>query len=143
MNRSTRLAAAALVSFSLFSCSMIRTGSKDFVMMGSPNVPAAQGNARVTTTDDGNTQLDVKVKHLAPPAKINPEATVFVAWVQSNAESAEPRNLGALKVTDDLDGSITAVTPLKTFDLYITAEPSATVNAPSGDTILRTNVEAE
>lgn len=147
MNRSTGLIAAVLIGSTLSACSTFRdvtNESTDYVMKASDSLPAARGNASVMTTDDGNTQVDVKVEHLAEPAKITPDATVFVLWVQNRLlgeGNAQPQNLGALRVGDDLTGKITAVTPLRDFDLYITAEPSSQVVAPSGEALLRADVQ--
>ena len=144
MNQSIRVTAVALCGVLLMGCSMFRGGdSHDFVMTGTPHTAAA-GAGKVTTTDDGNTQISLQVKHLPPPEKISSEATAFVVWVKNNDEySAEPQNLGALKVDEDLDGSITAVTNLRSFDLYVTAEATPRVTTPTGETLLRTNVVME
>ena len=147
MNRSISLTAAVLIGITLSACSTFRdvtNESTDYVMKGTQTLPAARGNASVMTTDDGNTQVDVKVEHLAQPAQITPDATVFILWVQNRLlgeGNAQPQNLGALRVGDDLTGKITAMTPLRDFDLYITAEPSAQVVAPSGEALLRTDIK--
>jgi hypothetical protein len=146
MNRSTGLMAVVLIGITLSACSTFRdvtNESREFVMTGNPAVPGARGNASVITTDDGNTQVDVKVEHLAEPDKITPGAQVFVVWAQDREGTAEPQNLGMLRVDDDLSGSITAVTPMKVFDLYITAEPTASTAAPTGEPILRTDIQAD
>ena len=85
--------------------------------------------------------LDLDVKHLAPPEKVIVGATAFVVWVKDANSETDPHNLGALKVDENLHGSMKAVTSLRSFDLYVTAEPSATTDQPSGEPLLRTNVE--
>ena len=145
MNRFTRMTAVGLFGLLMFGCSMFR-GDKthELQMTGNPEFPAATGEAVVSTTDDGNTQINLEVKHLAPPEKINSGATAFVVWVRNNDENfGEPQNLGALKVDDDLSGSISAVTNLRSFDLYVTAEPTSSATSPTGDALLRTNVVME
>lgn len=143
MNRPTRLI-AVLAGIFLLSCSSIMkttSSSKEFVMTGDPRDPSAQGTTKVSTTDDGNTQVNVEVKHLASPAKIDPDATTFVVWVKDNYNDSDPQNLGALKIDSDLNGKLEAVTPLKSFDLYVTAEPSPTATEPSNDPVLKTSIE--
>jgi hypothetical protein len=145
MKRSTGLIAAVLIGITLSACSAFRdvtNESREFVLTGNPAVPGARGNASAFVTDNGNTQVDVKVEHLAEPDKVYPGATVYVVWVEDKNGGAA-QNLGALKVDDDLSGSITAVTPMKVFDLYITAEPNAVTTAPTGEPLLRTDVRVD
>jgi hypothetical protein len=144
MIRPTRLAVVVLGLCALSACSLFSKTNRtqDLVMTGNPKVPGAQGNAKMTTTDDGNTQINLDVKHLAAPDKIEDGATVFVVWVQGNmSNDMTPQNLGALKLDSNEHGTLTAVTSMRSFDLYITAEPSPTATAPTGDQLLRTNVE--
>ena len=141
MNYRLLITPAILISFLSASCSLIGSGgSRELRMTGSPDVPGAQGTATVSTTDDGNTKIDLVVKHLAPPENVNPGATVYVVWVTDIEWGAEPHNLGALKVDSDLNGKITAVTNMRSFELYVTAEPSQSSTIPTGSAVLKTNV---
>lgn len=140
MNRAVSVLLAGVLSLSCSSM-MGNKDSRELQLTGSPSLTSAEGTAKVSTTDDGNTQIDLDVKHLAPPEKVNTGATAFVVWVKDANSETDPHNLGALKVDKDLHGSMQAVTSLRSFDLYVTAEPSATINQPSGEQLLRTNVE--
>jgi hypothetical protein len=102
----------------------------------SPEIPAAQGEARLHRTKNGNVEIKLSVKHLAPPGRITPGADVFVVWVRGLAPEAEAQNLGALKVDKKLNGKITAVTAMSSFDLFITCEQSQTVTVPSTPELL-------
>lgn len=115
-------------------------GPRRLRLTSSPDIPAAQSTVKVSTTDNGNTKIDLVVEHLASPERVNPGATVYVVWARGNEAGAQPVNLGALKVDDDLKGGISAVTPLRSFELYITAEPSQMNTTPTGKTLLYTTV---
>lgn len=117
-------------------------GQKELQLTNSPDIPAAQSRVKIGTTDNGNTKIDLEVKHLASPEQVNPGSTVYVVWARGNEYGAQSQNLGALKVDDNLNGTISAVTPLRSFELYITAEPSQMTDAPTGRTLLYTTVEA-
>lgn len=140
MNRAVIVILAGVLSLSCSSM-MGNKDSRELQLTGSPSLSSAQGTAKVSTTDDGNTQIDLDVKHLSPPEKVNPGATAFVVWVKDVNSETNPHNLGALKVDENLNGSMKAVTSLRSFDLYVTAEPNATTDQPSGEQLLRTNVE--
>ena len=99
-------------------------------MVGSNDIPAAEGTVRATPADNGNTALHVEVRHLARPESVSSEATTYVVWVRPSAGGA-PQNMGALKVNKDLRGSLNTVTPLRSFDVFITVEGSPTVTSPS------------
>jgi len=138
------MTAATLISVLSASCSLMGSGaSRELRMTGSPDVPGAEGTATVSTTDDGNTKIDLVVKHLAPPENVNAGATVYVVWVTDSEYGAEPHNLGALKVDSDLNGRITAVTNMRSFELFVTAEPSQSTTMPTGTPLLKTNVVME
>ena len=115
-------------------------GSNQLRLTTSPDIPGAQSTAKVSTTDNGNTQIDLIVEHLASPERVDPGATTYVVWVRGNEAEAQSQNLGALKVDDNEEGSISATTPLRSFSLYITAEASQLSTAPTGKTLLYTTV---
>ena len=119
-----------------FSCA----GPKQLRLTTSPDIPAAQGTATISTTDNANTKIDLAVEHLASPERVAPGTTVYIVWVRGNESGAQPQSLGALRVDENLKGSISAVTPLRAFDLYITAEPSQMSTVPTGKTLLSTTV---
>jgi hypothetical protein len=102
----------------------------------STEIPAAQGQVRLHSTKNGNVEIKLSVKHLAPPGRISPGANVFVVWTRGLAEGAEAQNLGALIVDKNLNGKLTAVTAMSAFDLFITCEQVQTVTVPGTPELL-------
>jgi len=117
-----------------------RAGPNQLRLKSSPDIPGAQSTAKVSMTGNGNTQIDLIVEHLASLERVDPGATVYVVWVRGNEAEAQSQNLGALKVDENEKGSISATTPLRSFNLYITAEASQLSAAPTGKTLLYTTV---
>jgi len=110
-------------------------------MTSSPEIPAAQGTARASSADNGNTTLEVQVWHLAPPEKVAAGATTYVVWARE--DHGAPQNLGALRVDDDLRGTLKTVTPLHSFAVFITAEPSGTTMSPTNGQLFTASIQRE
>jgi hypothetical protein len=109
-----------------------------------PEVPAstaAQGTVEATEVENGNTRVDVRVRHLAPPDKVAPEATTYVVWARAKVGESKPQNLGALKVNDDREGRLETVTPLRSFDVMVTPESSSEISAPAHAPVFTTSGE--
>jgi hypothetical protein len=102
----------------------------------SSQIPAAEGQVKLHQTSSGNTEIKLTVKHLAPPARIEPTSSVFVVWVRGLEPGAQPQNLGALRVNKNLSGKLQTTTSLRAFDLFITPEGVSTVTAPTGPQLL-------
>ena len=108
------------------------------VMSSSPSVPAAKGVIHATHDSNKNTKLEMSVHYLAQPGSLTPSAAAYVVWLQPENDS--PQNKGELKIGKDRDGSLTIVTPLKRFEIYVTPEQSAQATAPTGEHVLSANV---
>jgi len=110
-------------------------------MLSDADVPASQGTVTVGAADNGNTDVTVRVKHLAPPSKIAPAATIYVVWIQPS--NGAKQNVGALALNDNLEGSLDTVTPHRQFLLTVTPEPGGRVEAPSHSPVFTSWVERE
>ena len=121
----------------LASCSSGSSSKKkpDSGFLSASSVPAAQGNVETKTDRNGNTQVDIKVKHLAMPDRLEPGAKGYVVWLMSEGQSAY-QNIGALKVNQDLEGTYSTKVPYKAFKLIVTPERSMTAQEPTGDAVL-------
>ncbi len=109
-------------------------------MNASPSVPAATGIVKAQRDkENGNTKLDIKVDHLANPSNLTPPANVYLVWVRPAGEAGSVKQ-GAIRVDKDLKGGLKIVTVSKDFDLFITAEQSENVSAPSEFKVLDTHV---
>lgn len=126
------------VCLSLAACGAKQ--SEPFRFGPSPVTPAAMGEVATSSGPNGNTKLTVDVRHLAPPDRISPGARVYVVWATDLRTGAVATNLGALRVDEALSGRLESVTPLRTFDLEITAEETPTVATPSAASVLKVRI---
>jgi hypothetical protein len=125
----TALAILAAVAFA-DDHAPLRSGTAD---------PSAVGTVDYKTDRNGNTALEVKVDHLAPPANLTPPKQAYVVWVQAPGQA--PENKGELRVNNDQQGSVKMISPQKNFDIFVTAEDNPNVSEPSGPEVLRGAVQ--
>ena len=116
---------------------------QDVKLNASSQVPAADGRVLLSREDNNNTALNVEVKHLAAPQKVDPAANSYVVWSRNHKADAYPQPLGALSVDQNLNGRLRTVTTQRNFDIFITAEPSSQVTEPSGDRLMWTTVDLD
>lgn len=109
-------------------------------LVGTSQAPGAQGTVEAREGDNGNTEIDLKVKHLAEPGKIAPGAQTYIVWARSREPNRPIQNLGALIPSRDLEGELKAMTPLRDFEVIVTPEPSAQETKPTNPTILSTSI---
>ncbi|MBE2251259.1 MAG: hypothetical protein IAE78_17090 [Myxococcus sp.] len=109
-------------------------------LINGPMVPAAEGRVTVATGENGNTRLSVTVEHLALPEKVDPQATVYIVWVQGTQEGAPALNVGALTVDEHLTGRLETLTSFTQFELSVTAEAAATAVTPVGAKVLSATI---
>jgi hypothetical protein len=136
MKLGTAVVATWIAGAGLVGCAADQT----ITMTPSNAVSAATANIAVRKSGDGNTRVDVKVRHLAPPERISKDAQTYIVWLRSLEGDKPPQNVGAMKVDDDLRGSLETTTPLRSFDIFITPETSATASVPSGPSVLEAQI---
>jgi hypothetical protein len=100
--------------------------------------PAATGEIDIDKDKNGNTTIDLKVKHLAKPENLTPPQTTYVVWIQK--PGGDPETQGQLKVNDNLEGEFKGVTPYKSFQIFVTGETNPNVSAPTGPEVLRQQI---
>ncbi len=127
----------SIVTVGIMSAALIHAAKK-FPFTASSIVPAAKGSVEVGKDRNGNTELELRVEHLANPTSLSPSQANYVVWLQEKGSG--PENQGELKVNGKLEGSFRTVTPRKNFELFVTGENDGTVKTPSGPEVLRTSV---
>jgi len=130
---------ALLIAAALATSACMHGRSEVKLSTASEGIPAAMGAVKTSTGPNENTRLVVKVEHLAPPGRVENGATTYVVWAQPNGSSVV-QNIGALQVDDKLKGTLSTVLPFEAFKVFITAEPTAAVTAPTGQELLAANV---
>jgi hypothetical protein len=113
--------------------------AKTYPMTAASIVPGARGEVVIGHDKNGNTTLKMTVQHLANLENLTPRASAYVVWLRERDGNAE--NRGQLKTDKNLNGSFKTVTPLKSFDVFITAEQDARVTSPSGPEILIATIQ--
>jgi hypothetical protein len=113
--------------------------AKKFPMTAASIVPAARGEVAIGRDKNGNTSLKMEVQHLANPEDLTPRAAAYVVWFQERGGNLE--NQGQLRVDKNLKASFETVTPLKSFDVFVTAEQDARATSRSGPEVLKATIQ--
>ena len=112
----------------------------DIPMVASSLVPAATGKISYQHDRNGNIKFTLSTKNLAAPSQLTPAKNTYVVWIEPRDQ--QPQNAGVLTVNNNLEGSFSATTPSKTFNVVVTAEDSPTVTQPTGPEVLHGTVQA-
>jgi hypothetical protein len=128
------------LAFCLATACFSHDGPSRVTLVRSAQNPAAEGSVTMDQDSNGNTRVTVEVKHLAPPSRVAEGATVYVVWARPLDAQGPARSLGALQVSDDLRGTLHAVTALHAFDVTVTAEPTAGASAPTSPPTLSARI---
>jgi len=111
---------------------------KTYTMQATPLEPGAVAKLDVKANTD-NTDLIMKVEHLAKPTLLSRPASNYVVWVQQ--ADREPANVGVLRIDDNLKGEVKATTTATRFTVLVTAEDDAKTQTPSDRVVLRADVQ--
>jgi hypothetical protein len=111
---------------------------KTYTMQTTPLEPGAVAKLDVKA-NTGNTELTIKVEHLAKPTLLSRPASNYVVWVQQ--ADREPANVGVLRIDDNLKGDVKATTTATRFTVLVTAEDNAKAQTPSDRVVLRADVQ--
>jgi hypothetical protein len=78
--------------------------------------------------------LEVKLSNVPDPSALKAEYTRYVLWA-TTPDRQQVINIGQLRVNENRTAQINTLTPLRSFVLFITAEPTGDVLTPGPDTI--------
>jgi outer membrane protein OmpA-like peptidoglycan-associated protein len=112
-----------------------RSGSTTIGFAGTPLLPGAHGEAKVTSERGGIT-VDAKFNGLTPANGFGPEYLTYVLWAISPDGRAQ--NLGEV-LPEGTKNNIHVTTALQSFGMIVTAEPYYSVSEPS-DVVVAQNV---
>ena len=115
-----------------------RSGSTTIGFQGSPLLPFAKGQAKVTGKV-GRIQINAQFSKLEPAQKFGSEYLTYVLWAIT--PEGKSNNLGELLLDGD-KSKIDVTTSLQTFGLIVTAEPYFAVGQPSNVVVLQNVVVA-
>jgi hypothetical protein len=133
-----RIAVSSAVLMTLVACG----GSQEAALIGNSRATGADGTVQVEEIEGGNSLVTISMQHLPPPDRIGTGNTVYVAWFVAPGQA--PVRAGTLSFdSDSREGSMMATTPLRTFELKITAERSANAASPSENSVATRQITVE
>jgi outer membrane protein OmpA-like peptidoglycan-associated protein len=110
-----------------------RSGSTDVGFVGTPLLPFAKGEAKVTS-ERGGIHISARFRGLTPANGFGPEYLTYVLWAIS--ADGRPQNLGEVLPSNDKN-NIEVTTSFQSFGMIVTAEPYFSVSVPSDVVVLQ------
>ena len=118
----------------IFAAIMISACSKKVVFPTSQVLPAAEAVVKIDKNDNDNYEVQLEVENMAKPDRLDPPRDTYVVWMVS--EKNGTINMGNLRISNKLKGSLETVTPYKPICFFITAEEKQDVATPSTQVVL-------
>ena len=130
-----------LIIFSLSILFVLSSCSKKISFNTSTVVPAAQGSVKINKDNNKNHTIDIKIKNLAEPDRLQPAKSVYVVWMVTDDNGV--KNIGQLISSKSLfssllEASLKTVTPFVPTRIFITAEENSDITVPNSEVILNT-----
>ena len=110
-----------------------RSGSTNIGFRGTPLLPLAKGEAKVTS-ERGGIHISARFQGLTPANGFGPEYLTYVLWAIT--PDGRPNNLGEVLPANNKN-NIEVTTALQSFGMIVTAEPYFSVTQPSDVVVLQ------
>lgn len=127
----------AIVFIALFTGSCARK----MTFATSRIAPSAEGRVKIKKDKNNNYSIDLKIKRLVEPKRLNPPRKTYTVWMETVRNGT--KNIGNLTTLNGLfsttlKSSLSTVTPYKPAGFFITAENTESIRYPNGEVVLRT-----
>jgi outer membrane protein OmpA-like peptidoglycan-associated protein len=113
-----------------------RSGSTKISFKGTPLLPMAKGEAKVTS-ERGGIVIEARFQGLTPANGFGREYLTYVLWAIT--PDGRPNNLGEV-LPAGTKNDITVTTALQSFGLVVTAEPYFSVTQPSDVVVMENQI---
>ncbi|MEO5995716.1 MAG: hypothetical protein ABIN89_03345 [Chitinophagaceae bacterium] len=128
--------AATMMLFFLSSC------SKKISFQTSSVVPAAKGTVKIKKDKNSNYQIEVSIRNLAEPKRLEPSRNTYVIWMDTDNNGT--KNIGQINTSTNflsskLKASFQTVSSFKPKKVFITAEDDASIQYPGMQLVLSTD----
>lgn len=116
-------------------------GPLKYKVASSRLAPGADADIVATINESqNNTNVEIHVVNLPPPARVNPNAKYFVTWARKGDNGVWSR-LGTLKFDEEKrTGELIGTVPEQVFDIEVSAEADEGVASPSADVVFSQHV---
>ena len=140
LERKAFWACAAVVGLGLAGSGC--SSAAQYVLIGTPRAPAADGWAEVDVADRSAAELVLDLRHLPPPTEVQPETTCYVVWARPSV--GKPVRLAVLQYNRQTwTSGLTVRAPLRAFTLLVTAEKSPNEPRPSALIVVERSVSVD
>jgi len=117
-------------------------GPDEYAIVGTARAAGADGLIQVEEIEGGNRLVTVELDHLPPPARLGEGMRAYVVWFVGNGQT--PVKAGQLDYEEDARrGSMSATTPLSSFEVRVTAETNPNAASPSDVVVADRRVSEE
>ena len=117
-------------------------GSWSYNVVGSSRDPGAEGTVQVEAIEGGNRLVTVSFNHMTPPSRLGNGLTTYVLWFRDPQGHSTKASI--LQYNEgDRSARATATTPMRRFQMMVTAERNATTAEPSENVIFQQRIGAE
>src|SRR5579871_3425674 len=121
----------------LVLCAAGAAWARTYTLRSTPVAPGATGTIDAKAEKaGGNTNVTVKVDHLARASQLTPTANEYVVWIKPSSGQATEQ--GVLTVGDNEKGELKMTTTYPKYEVMITAENEAHPKTPSDRVVLST-----
>ena len=97
--------------------------------------PAAEGVAKIKKDKNNNYAMELSVKYLANPERLNPPRKHYVVWISTDRDKSI--NLGMLVSDNKNKASLKSVSSSKPTQIFVTAEDAGDVKWPGSQELFR------
>ncbi len=117
-------------------------GGGTIALEGTQRAPGADGTVDLGEVE-GNVMARVEVRHLPPPSRVGQGLTCYVLWLRA-PDGSRQSNAGVMQYDEgDRVGRVTGITPMRVFEVLITAERAANSASPGPDVVFQRRVQAD
>ncbi len=99
--------------------------------------PAAEGQAKIKQDRNENYKIELSVKHLAEPERLNPPSNQYIVWTLD--ENGSYQNIGRIVPDRRNSASLDATTPFRPVQILITAESMGNPTWPGRQILFRSD----
>ncbi len=121
---------------------LLASCTKKVSFLTSSVVPAARGAVKVDQDRNKNYVIHLELENLAEASRLTPPKKTYVVWM--TADRNETKNIGQIDTSTkafskNLKASFESTSAAKPTKVFITAEDDASIQYPSGQTVLTTS----